>query len=84
MLSDLRVLLLADNRLTSSCLAVLCNSLPLLERLQATPTITDPIQAYCDLLYHRYLKSAEQGRDIGTEAAFKSWLAAGQPGPMIP
>jgi len=57
---------------------------PLLERLQATPTITDPIQAYCDLLYHRYLKSAEQGRDIGTEAAFKSWLAAGQPGPMIP
>ena len=56
---------------------------PRLERLQAMPTITDPIQSYCDLLYHRYLKSAEQGRDIGTEAAFQSWLATGRPGPMI-
>lgn len=35
----------------------------------------DPIQAFCDLLHHRYVISVEQQRDVGTEAAFEDWLA---------
>ena len=40
----------------------------------------DPIQAYCDLLYHRYMLSVQKDRDVGTEAAFDDWVAAGRPG----
>lgn len=53
---------------------------PLLERLRGEPDLDDTIQAYCDLLHHRYLKSMEMGSDIGTQAAVESWLAAGKPG----
>ena len=53
---------------------------PALARLRATEGVTDPIQAYCDLLHHRYTQSSEAGRDIGNDAAFDSWLAAGRPG----
>jgi hypothetical protein len=53
---------------------------PMLERLRVTPGIVDPIQTYCDLLHHRYLKSCECGCDIGTEAAFQDWLGIGKPG----
>ncbi|HHW75452.1 MAG TPA: DUF4032 domain-containing protein [Xanthomonadaceae bacterium] len=52
---------------------------PMLERLRAMPGIQDPIQAYCAVLHHRYLKSCECGCDVGTEAAFQGWLAAGRP-----
>jgi hypothetical protein len=40
----------------------------------------DPVQAYCDLLYHRYVLSVKMDRDVGTEAAFEDWVAAGRPG----
>jgi hypothetical protein len=58
---------------------------PWLRRLaQHTPPELDPVQAYCDLLHHRYLVSAEAGRDVGTEAAFQSWLTHGRPGYPLP
>ena len=54
---------------------------PWIARLtDTTPDTTDPIQAFCDLLYHRYVISRDQGRDVGTEAAFEHWLEAGRPG----
>jgi hypothetical protein len=53
---------------------------PMLERLRSMDTVNDPVQAYCDLLHHRYLKSVERGADIGTETAFESWLAEDAPG----
>jgi hypothetical protein len=40
----------------------------------------DPIQAYCDLLHFRYIKSVEAGQDVGTNAAFEAWMDAGRPG----
>lgn len=52
---------------------------PMLERLRAMADIQDPIQAYCAVLHHRYLKSCESGRDVGTETAFQDWLAVGRP-----
>lgn len=40
----------------------------------------DPIQAYCDLLNHRYRLATAQGRDVPTLEALEDWLAAGRPG----
>ncbi len=54
---------------------------PWLRRLASRlPPGADPLQAYCDLLHHRYLLSAEAGRDVGTEAAFQHWLSSDRPG----
>ncbi len=53
---------------------------PMLARLTAIPEVDDPVQAYCDLLRHRYLLSVEAHQDVGTETAFDDWLAAGRPG----
>ncbi|HEY7703392.1 MAG TPA: DUF4032 domain-containing protein, partial [Acidimicrobiia bacterium] len=53
---------------------------PMLAKLKSTEGVVDPIQAYCDLLHHRYLLSVEHGRDIGNDEAYESWLAAGRPG----
>ncbi|MGI8562549.1 MAG: DUF4032 domain-containing protein [Candidatus Dormibacter sp.] len=54
---------------------------PWLRRLaRHLPPEADPLQAYCDLLHHRYLLSAEAGRDVGTEAAFQHWLSSDRPG----
>jgi hypothetical protein len=52
---------------------------PMLERLRTLPDLLDPVQGYCAVLHHRYLKSCEYGGDVGTEAAFQDWLAAGRP-----
>jgi len=54
----------------------------MLARLRALPdrTALDPVQAYTDLLHHRYLPSADAGWDIPDEEAFARWVAAGQPG----
>ena len=58
---------------------------PMLARLaQRIPPTDDPLQAYCDLLHHRYVISARRQQDVGTEAAFTDWLAAGQPGYPLP
>ncbi len=40
----------------------------------------DPVQACTYFLHHRYLLSAEAGRDVPNEEAFARWVAAGQPG----
>ncbi len=37
----------------------------------------DPVQGYCDFLHHRYLRSAELGRDVPNEEAYESWKSAG-------
>jgi hypothetical protein len=53
---------------------------PMLQRMVKLGDAIDPIQAYCDLLHFRYIKSAGAGQDIGTEAAFEGWMEAGRPG----
>jgi hypothetical protein len=58
---------------------------PWLRRLaEQIPPGADPVQAYCDLLHHRYMVSLEAGRDVGTEAAFQSWVQRGKPGYPLP
>jgi hypothetical protein len=46
---------------------------PMLARIRAVPGVHDPVQGYCDLLVHRYLRSEALGRDVGTEAVFEDW-----------
>jgi len=41
----------------------------------------DPLQAYCDVLEEKWLLSEAAGRDVGLEAAMKSYLAMGAPAP---
>ncbi len=53
---------------------------PQIRRLGALEGVVDPLQAYCDLLHHRFVMSEQAGRDVGTEAAFAAWEAAGRPG----
>jgi hypothetical protein len=58
---------------------------PVLSRLRKLEGVVDPIQAYCDLLHHRYVMSRGAGRDVGTEAALSDWIARGRPGyPLEP
>ncbi len=56
---------------------------PLLERLRKLDHVRDPIQTFCDLLYHRYTMSQGLGYDVGTEAAYDDWLERGRPGYKI-
>lgn len=53
---------------------------PMLQRMRDLAGTVDPIQAYCDLLYFRYVKSVEAGHDVGTESAFAAWVEEGRPG----
>ena len=41
---------------------------------------TDPVQAYCDFLHHRYVISTSLGRDVPNDEAFDDWVREGQPG----
>ncbi len=55
---------------------------PTLARLRpALAPGRDPLQAYCDVLEMKWLKSEKAGRDIGLEAAIKAYLEAGAPAP---
>ncbi len=56
---------------------------PILDRLREMKGVLDPIQAYCDLLYHRYTMSAGFGHDVGTDAAYEDWIERGKPGYKI-
>jgi hypothetical protein len=56
---------------------------PILARLRALEGVSDPVQAYCDVLHYRYLKSKDAGFDIGTEFALGSWIADGRPGYVL-
>ncbi len=53
---------------------------PMQTRLRDLAGVADPIQAYCDLLHHRYMMSAGFGHDVGLEAAFTDWTDRGRPG----
>ncbi len=55
---------------------------PTLERIRQLPDrhTSDPVQAYCDLLHHRYVASASAERDVPNDEAFEDWVEAGQPG----
>ncbi len=41
----------------------------------------DLVQAYCDVLEHKWLLSEMAGRDVGLDAAIESYLAEGAPAP---
>ena len=41
----------------------------------------DPLQAYCDLLEHKWLLSERQRSDVGLETAFAAYVEAGAPAP---
>lgn len=53
---------------------------PLLARLKATEGVIDPVQAYTDLLHHRYMLASSRGGDVTTEEAFSHWITQGRPG----
>ena len=53
---------------------------PLLARLAAINGVVDPVQAYTDLLHHRYMMASTLGRDVPNDEAFADWLAQGRPG----
>ncbi|MGH7912796.1 MAG: DUF4032 domain-containing protein [Candidatus Dormibacteraceae bacterium] len=58
---------------------------PWLKRLaEHLPPGADPVQAYTDVLHHRYMLSVGAGRDVGTDAAFARWVREGQPGYPLP
>jgi Domain of unknown function (DUF4032)/Lipopolysaccharide kinase (Kdo/WaaP) family len=55
---------------------------PTLERLR--PAIgpgRDPLQAYCDVLEHKWILSESAGRDVGLDAAIEAYIAFGAPAP---
>jgi hypothetical protein len=41
----------------------------------------DLVQAYCDVLEHKWLLSERAGRDVGLESAIESYVAEGAPAP---
>ncbi len=43
----------------------------------------DLVQAYCDVLEHKWLLSEQAGRDVGLDAAIESYLAEGAPAPEL-
>lgn len=53
---------------------------PTLARIRALNGIVDPLQAYSDLLHHRYMLAAGLGWDVPTTEAFDDWVAHGRPG----
>ncbi len=55
---------------------------PTVARLRGTVEAgRDLVQAYCDVLEHKWLLSEQAGRDIGLERAVESYLAIGAPAP---
>lgn len=75
-----------DSRMSKSVTAVhwrVQRFEPILARLRAIKGVSDPVQAYCDVLHYRYLKSKDAGFDIGTELALARWLADGRPGYVL-
>ncbi|HEY7563619.1 MAG TPA: DUF4032 domain-containing protein [Acidimicrobiia bacterium] len=53
---------------------------PMLARLRTTPGVSDPVQAYTDLLHHRYMLASARNADVSTEEALNDWVAVGRPG----
>jgi tRNA A-37 threonylcarbamoyl transferase component Bud32 len=44
----------------------------------------DLVQAYCDVLEHKWLRSEQHGRDVGLDAAIESYVDEGAPAPELP
>ena len=44
----------------------------------------DPIQAYIDVLEHKWLLSERAGRDVGLDRAIAAYLELGAPAPEPP
>jgi hypothetical protein len=57
---------------------------PALRRLRPAIAGRDPIQAYCDVLEHKWLLSEKAGKDVGLDAAIDAYLAEGAPAPELP
>lgn len=58
---------------------------PMMAKLTAQKDLADPIQAYTDILHHRYVLASTQKRDVSTEEAYQGWLQVGRPGyPLTP
>jgi hypothetical protein len=57
---------------------------PAVRRLLPAIGRRDPLQAYCDVLEHKWLLSELAGRDVGLEAAIEAYLEVGAPAPEAP
>lgn len=53
---------------------------PMISELAGIEAVNDPVQAYCDVLHHRYNLATELGRDVSTSEALEGWVEAGMPG----
>lgn len=53
---------------------------PIMARLRTIDDINDPIQAFCDVLHHRYMLATAAQRDVSTAEALEDWLTTGRPG----
>jgi len=56
---------------------------PATRRLRPVIGDRDPIQAYCDVLEHKWLLSERAKRDVGLDAAIDAYLAEGAPAPEL-
>jgi tRNA A-37 threonylcarbamoyl transferase component Bud32 len=54
---------------------------PTLQRLRPAIGIRDPIQAYIDVLEHKWLLSEKAHRDVGLQKAVDAYLEVGAPAP---
>ena len=57
---------------------------PAIKRLKPAIGQRDPLQAYCDVLEHKWLLSELAGRDVGLESAIAAYLEVGAPAPEPP
>jgi hypothetical protein len=56
---------------------------PTVGRLRPAVGGRDLLQAYCDVLEHKWLLSEREGRDVGLEAAIQAYLEEGAPAPEV-
>ena len=57
---------------------------PAIRRLRPAIRGRDPVQAYSDVLEHKWLLSERAGRDVGLDRATAAYLAEGAPAPETP
>lgn len=57
---------------------------PTVARLRPHVGDRDLLQAYCDVLEHKWLLSEREGRDVGLERAIEAYLEVGAPAPEAP
>lgn len=53
---------------------------PTITELAGLEGVSDPVQAYCDVLHHRYNLATHLGRDVPTDEALADWVESGMPG----